>query len=162
MLESFIRYMQNQIKTETRLAFIQFIFSSLFSNSTSEKNINEFEDHFYKLSVSSIDQKNDSLINFNKNFFNKLTNNYKEFVQKNNVENIINPLVNFNRKYSNWDKINQSIILSIFSELEITKKEKVKILLNDYFNISKSLISKKELSMINAITDKYVNERNFI
>ena len=162
MLESFIRQMQNQIKTETRLAFIQFIFSSLFSNTTSENNINDFEDHFYKLSVSSIDQKNDSLINFNKNFFNKLTNNYKEFIQKNNVENIINPLVNFNRKYANWDKINQSIILSILSELEITKKEKVKILLNDYFNISKTLISKKELSMINAITDKYVNERNFI
>jgi len=162
LFNSFIILMQNQIKTKTRLAFIQFIFSSLFSNSTSEKNINDFEDHFYKLSVSSIDQRKDSIINFNKNFFNKLTNNYKEFIKDNNVENIINPLVNFNRKYANWDKINQSIILSILSELEITKKEKVKILLNDYINISKSLISKKELSMINAITDKYLNERNII
>jgi len=71
-------------------------------------------------------------------------------------------LIKFNRKFESWDLINKSIILSILSELEITKKEKVKILLNDYFNISKSLISKKELSMINAITDKYVNEKNII
>ena len=45
----------------------------------------------------------------------------------------------------NWDQINKSIILSILSELEITKKEKIKILLNDYINISKLLIIKKIL-----------------
>ena len=154
--------MQNQIKTETRLAFIQFIFSSLFSEKLIDDKIIDFEDHFYKLSVSSIYQKKDTVINYNKNYFKKLTLNYKEFLKKNDVNNTINLLIKFNRKFESWDLINKSIILSILSELEITKKEKVKILLNDYFNISKLLISKKELAMINAITDKYVNEKNII
>lgn len=154
--------MQNQIKTETRLAFIQFIFSSLFSEKSIDDKITDFEDYFYKLSVSSICQKKDTVINYNKNYFKKLTLNYKKFLKKNDVDNTINLLIKFNRKFESWDLINKSIILSILSELEITKKEKVKILLNDYFNISKLLISKKELAMINAITDKYVNEKNII
>ena len=154
--------MQNQIKTETRLAFIQFIFSSLFSEKLIDDKITDFEDYFYKLSVSSICQKKDTVINYNKNYFKKLTLNYKKFLKKNDVDNTINLLIKFNRKFESWDLINKSIILSILSELEITKKEKVKILLNDYFNISKLLISKKELAMINAITDKYVNEKNII
>ena len=154
--------MQNQIKSETRLAFIQFIFSSLFSETSIQDNINDFEDHFYKLPVSSIEQNIVSVINFNKNYFKKLTSNYKEFLKKNDINNIINIFINFDRKFESWDLINKSIILSILSELEITKKEKVKILLNDYLNISKSLISKKELSMINAITDKYINEKKIL
>lgn len=154
--------MQNQIKTDTRLAFIQFVFSSLFSDTSIEDNINDFENYFYKLSVSSMDQKKESVINFNKTYFKKLTLNYNNFIKKNDIHNIINPLINFDRKYENWNHINKSIILSIISELEITKKEKVKILLNDYFNISKLLIPKKEVGMINAITDKYVNEKNII
>ena len=162
MHKPFIILMQNHSKTETRLAFIQFIFSSLFSDSASNEIINDFESYFNKLKVSSIEQKKEFLISFNKNFFKKLALNYNVFSQNNDVKSIINPLINFNRKYENWDKINQSIILSILSELEITKKEKVKILLNDYLNISKSLIPKKELGMINAITDKYVNDRNII
>ena len=42
------------------------------------------------------------------------------------------------------------------------KKEKVKILLNDYMNISKTLIPKKDLGMINAITDKYLSDRQVL
>ena len=154
--------MQNKIKTETRLAFIQFIFSSLFSDTSLDENINEFENYFYKLSVSSIEQNKQTSINFNKNYFKKLTLSYNEFIKKNDFENTINNLINFNRKFENWDSINKSIILSILSELEITKKEKVKILLNDYFNISKMLIPKNEVGMINAIADKYINEKNII
>ena len=55
--------MQNYIKTETRLAFIQFIFSSLFSDVSVEESTEEFENYFYKLSVSSIDQKKEKPIN---------------------------------------------------------------------------------------------------
>ena len=154
--------MQNHIKTETRLAFIQFIFSSLFSNNAIEKNLIDFEDYFYKLSVSSIGQKKETSINFNKNYFKKLILNYSDFIKKNDIEKIINQLIDFERKFENWDYINKSIILSIFSELEITDKRKIKILLNDYLNISKSLIKKKELGMINAIADKYLNEKNII
>ena len=154
--------MNNSIKTETRLAFIQFIFSSFFSESSIEENSIDFEKYFNKLSVSSIEQKNESLINFNKNYFDKLALCYDNFIKNNQVDEIINSLIDFDRKFENWDRINKSIILSIFSELEITKEEKIKILLNDYLNISKLLIPKKELGMINAITDKYINEKSSI
>ena len=154
--------MKNQIKTETRLAFIQFIFSSLFTDSELDEIINDFESYFNKLLVSSIEHKKESIIKFNKNLFKKLALSYIEFFKNNDIKSIVNPLINFNRKYEDWDKINQSIIISIFSELEITKKEKVKILSNDYLNIAKSLITKKEVSMINAIIDKYVNDRKII
>ena len=154
--------MQNHTKTATRLAFIQFIFSSFFSKSSIQENSIDFEKYFNKLFVSSIEQKNESLINFNKAYFNKLTSSYDKFINDNSTEDIINPLINFDRKFENWDCINKSIILSIFSEIEITKKEKIKILLNDYLNISKLLIPKKELGMINAIADKYINEKNII
>ena len=99
---------------------------------------------------------------FNKPYFNKLVLNYDRFIKNNKVEDIVNPLISFDRKFESWDQINKSIILSIFSELEITKKEKIKILLNDYLNISKLLIPKKELGMINAIADKYINEKKII
>tara|TARA_B100001250_G_scaffold221661_1_gene190116 strand:+ start:467 stop:931 length:465 start_codon:yes stop_codon:yes gene_type:complete len=154
--------MQNSIKTETRLSFIQFIFSSFFSNSTVEENMNEFENYFYQLSVPSIKINKDININFNKNFFKKLTKSYAQFIKYQNIEDIINSLIKFDRKYKNWDQINKSIILSIFSELEITKKEKVKIVINDYINISKTLIPKKDLGMINAITDKYLSDKNIL
>ncbi len=147
--------MQNYIKTETRLAFIQFIFSSLFTDVSIEETTEEFENYFYKLSVSSIDQKKEKPINFNKNYFKKLTNSYDEFIKTYDIKEIINSIIKFDRSFESWDQINKSIVLSIFSEIEITKKEKVKILLNDYINISKTLIPKKDLSMINAITDKY-------
>ena len=91
--------MQNYIKTETRLAFIQFIFSSLFSKSSIEENVNDFENYFYKLSVSSIEQKKETLINFNKNYFKKLTKSYEEFIQYHNIEDIINSLIKFDRKF---------------------------------------------------------------
>ena len=151
--------MQNQIKTETRLAFIQFIFSSMFSNSSVKDSTIDFENYFYKLSVSSIEQNKETSINFNKTYFKKLTKSYEEFVNNNNIEKIINSIIKFDRNYENWDQINKSIILSILSELEITKKDKVKTLLNDYINISKTLITKKDLGMINAITDKYLSDK---
>ena len=154
--------MQNYIKTETRLAFIQFIFSSLFSDVSIEESTEEFENYFYKLSVSSIDQKKEKPINFNKNYFKKLTNSYAEFLKTHDIKEIINSIIKFDRSFENWDQINKSIVLSIFSEIEITKKEKVKIMLNDYINISKTLIPKKDLSMINAITDKYLSDRQIL
>ena len=154
--------MQNHIKTETRLAFIQFIFSSLFSDATIEEHTNEFENYFYKLSVSSMEQKNETSINFNKNYFKKLANSYDTFIKNHNIKEIINSIIKFDRGFENWDQINKSIILSILSEIEITKKDKVKILLNDYINISKTLIPKKDLSMINAITDKYLSDRQIL
>ena len=154
--------MQNSIKTKTRLAYIQFIFSTFFSKSEIIDEIEHFQKYFYKLSIPSIEKDQETIIDFNKNFFTKLSFSYFEFIQKNNVDELIDSLINFDRKYKNWSFINKSIILAIFSEIEISKKEKIKILINDYFNISKSLITKKELGMINAITDKYINEKKII
>lgn len=151
--------MQNQIKSKTRLAFIQFIFSTFFSNNEILDETINFQNYFYKLSVPTIEKDNEAIIHFNKNYFNKLTFIYSEFLDKNDVVSLINPLIDFDRKYNNWSIINKSIILAIFSEIQITKKEKIKILINDYLNISKSLITKIELGMINAIVDKYINEK---
>ena len=154
--------MQNQIKTKTRLAYIQFIFSTFFSKGEIIDETEQFQNYFYKLSIPSIDKDQETIIDFNKNFFTKLSFSYFQFINKNNVDELIDSLINFDRKYKNWSFINKSIILAIFSEIEISKKEKIKILINDYFNISKSLITKKELGMINAITDKYINEKKII
>ena len=154
--------MQNKIKSYTRLAFIQFIFSTFFSNKEVVEDTEDFQNYFYKLTVPSIEKGKETTLNFNKNYFNKLSLVYDEFIKKNDINNLIDPLIKFDRKYKNWNIINKSIILAIFSEIQITKKEKIKIIINDYFNISKSLITKKELGMINAITDKYINEKKYI
>ena len=105
--------------------------------------MSEFENYFYKLSIPSIKQNKDIHINFNKNYFKKLTTSYAKFIKYHNIEDIINSLINFDRKYKNWDQINKSIILSIFSELEITNKEKAKIVINDYINISKNMFQNR-------------------
>jgi transcription termination factor NusB len=154
--------MQNLIKTKTRLAFIQFIFSNFFSEDEILEDTESFQNYFYKLLIPSTDKDQETIFDFNKNFFTKLSLSYFEFIKRNNVDDLIDPFINFDRKYKNWSLINKSIILAIFSEIEISKKEKIKILINDYFNISKSLITKKELGMINAITDKYINENKII
>ena len=109
-----------------------------------------------------MEQKNETSIRFNKNYFKKLANSYDAFIKNNNIKEIINSIIKFDRGFENWDQINKSIILSIFSEIEITQKDKVKILLNDYINISKTLIPKKDLSMITAITDKYLSDRQIL
>jgi len=154
--------MQNLIKTKTRLAYIQFIFSTFFSKDQIIDENENFQNYFYKLSIPSTDKDQETIIEFNRNFFSKLSFSYFEFIKKNKVDDLIDSLINFERKYKNWSLINKSIILAIFSEIEISKKEKIKILINDYFNIAKSLITKKELGMINAITDKYINEKKII
>ena len=154
--------MQNLIKTKTRLAFIQFIFSNFFSEDEILEDTENFQNYFYKLLIPSADKDQETIFDFNKNFFTKLSLSYFEFIKRNNVDDLIDPFINFDRQYKNWSLINKSIILAIFSEIEISKKEKIKILINDYFNISKSLITKKELGMINAITDKYINEKKII
>ena len=154
--------MQNKIKNNTRLVFIQFIFSTFFSKKEIIDETEDFQNYFYKLSVPSMKKDEEIILNFNKKYFSKLSQVYCEFIKKNDINHLIDPLINFERKYKNWNFINKSIILAIFSEIEITKKDKIKIIINDYFNISKHLITKKELGMINAITDKCINEKKYI
>ena len=49
--------MQNFIKSQTRLAFIQYIFQSEFLESDSEDNMEDFQKHFYNSDIAIIDQK---------------------------------------------------------------------------------------------------------
>ncbi len=54
--------------------------------------------------------------------------------------------------------LKNGIIFAIITELKITDKNKFKIVLNDYLNISKSLVSQKETKLINAIIQKYMDK----
>ena len=74
----------------------------------------------------------------------------------------INDYIKFNRDFQKWDLINQAITISILSELSITTKEKIKIVLNDYLNVAKNFVSLNEVKMINAIIDKYLNDRKIL
>ena len=128
--------MQNQIKTKTRLAYIQFIFSTFFSKGEIIDETAHFQNYFYKLSIPSTEKDQETIVDFNKNFLTKLSFNYFEFIKKNNIADLIDPFIKFDRKYKNWSFINKSIILAIFSEIEISKKEKIKILINESINSS--------------------------
>ena len=81
--------MQNHIKTKTRLAFIQFIFSSFFSDLSIEEDSNDFEKYFNKLTVSSIKKLNEI---FRKSFIielyweNKIDYEVKKLSNENNYK----------------------------------------------------------------------------
>ena len=150
--------MQNFIKSQTRLAFIQFIFQSKFFNSETMEDINDFQKHFYETNIAIIDEKKEFKLKFNKNFLNKLLINYKCNTDKKVIIDEINEFIDIERKFEKWDNTLKSIVIAIISELTITDKAKIKIVLNDYLNISKSLVSSKETKLINAIIQKYINK----
>ena len=74
--------MQNYIKTKTRLAHIQFIFSTFFSNGEIIDETEHFQKYFYKLSIPSTEKDQETIVDFNKNFFTKLSSGYFEFIKK--------------------------------------------------------------------------------
>ena len=150
--------MQNFIKSQTRLAFIQFIFQSKFFNSENMEDINDFQKHFYETNIAIIDEKKEFKLKFNKNFLNKLLINYQCNTDKKVIIDEINEFIDIERKFEKWDNTLKSIVIAIISELTITDKAKIKIVLNDYLNISKSLVSSKETKLINAIIQKYINK----
>ena len=150
--------MQNFTKSQTRLAFVQYIFLSEFLKSSNNQDIIEFQDHFYNSNISNINEKKEFKFKFNKNFLNKLYNSYKINCDKKIVFNEINHFVIIERKFENWDNVLKSLTLAIISELKITDKNKIKIVFNDYLNISKSLVSLKETKLINAIIQKYLDK----
>ena len=150
--------MQNFIKSQTRLAFIQYIFQSEFLESDCDDNIEDFQKHFYNSDIAIIDQKKEFKLKFNKNFLKKLFDNYKSNIDKKNIIKDLDSFVNSDRKFEKWDKILKSLIFAIISELSITDKKKIKIVFNDYLNISKSLVTTKETKLINAIIQRYINK----
>ena len=150
--------MQNYTKSQTRLAFVQYIFQNELLNIDSSENIEDFQKHFYDSNIAIIDDKREFKLKFNKNFLNRLFSSLKNNIDKKNIIEDLNSFIDINRKFEKWDKILKSIIFAIIAELLITEKNKVKIVFNDYLNISKSLVSQKETKLINAIIQKYIDK----
>ena len=150
--------MQNYTKSQTRLAFVQYIFQNEFLNVDSSMGIEDFQKHFYNTNIAIIDEKKEFKLRFNKNFLNRLFSSFKNNIDKKNIIQDLNSFIDINRKFEKWDNILKSIIFAIIAELLITEKNKFKIVFNDYLNISKSLVSQKEIKLINAIIQKYVDK----
>ena len=68
--------MQNFTESQTRLAFIQYIFQLEFYEINQDNNAEEFEKYFYNSNIASIGEKKEFKLKFNKNYFKKLTENY--------------------------------------------------------------------------------------
>ena len=150
--------MQNYIKSQTRLAFVQYIFQNEFLNTDTSEGINDFQKHFYDTNIAIIDEKKEFKLKFNKNFLNRLFNSFQNNIDKKIIIEDLNRFIDINRKFEKWDNILKSIIFAIIAELLITEKNKFKIVFNDYLNISKSLVSQKETKLINAIIQKYIDK----
>ncbi len=150
--------MQNYTKSQTRLAFVQYIFQYEFSDPKSKDSIEDFQKYFYNSNIAVIGEHKEFKLKFNKNFLSKLSENYIKNFNKLNVIKILNKNIDINRKFENWDGVLKSIIFALISELQITDINKVKIIFNDYINISKSLVSSKETKLLNAIIQKYLDE----
>ena len=150
--------MQNYIKSQTRLAFVQYIFQNEFLNTDSLESIDDFQKHFYDTNIAIIDEKKETKLKFNKNFLNRLFLSLKNNIDKKNITEDLNDFISINRRFEKWDNILKSIIFAIIAELLITEKNKFKIVFNDYLNISKSLVSQKETKLINAIIQKYIDK----
>ena len=150
--------MQNYTKSQTRLAFVQYIFQNEFISTDSLESIEDFQKHFYDTNIAIIDEKKEFKLKFNKNFLNKLFYSLNNNIDKNNIIDDLNGFIDINRKFEKWDNILKSIIFAIIAELFITEKNKFKIVFNDYLNISKSLVSQKETKLINAIIQKYIDK----
>ena len=150
--------MQNYTKSQTRLAFVQYIFQNEFLNVDSSESIEDFQKHFYDTNIAIIDEKKETKLKFNKNFLNRLFSSLKNNIDKKNISEDLNSFININRRFEKWDNILKSIIFAIIAELLITEKNKFKIVFNDYLNISKSLVSSKETKLINAIIQKYIDK----
>ena len=150
--------MQNYIKSQTRLAFVQYIFQNEFINTDSSEGIEDFQKHFYDTNIAIIDEKKEFKLKFNKNFLNRLFYSFQNNIDKKIIIEDLNRFIDINRKFEKWDNILKSIIFAIIAELLITEKNKFKIVFNDYLNISKSLVSQKETKLINAIIQKYIDK----
>ena len=150
--------MQNYIKSQTRLAFVQYIFQNEFLNADSSESIEEFQKYFYDTNIAIIDEEKEFKLKFNKNYLNKLFSSLKNNIDKKNITENLNGFIDINRRFEKWDNILKSIIFAIIAELLITEKNKLKIVFNDYLNISKSLVSQKETKLINAIIQKYIDK----
>ena len=151
--------MQNFVKSQTRLAFVQYIFQCLILNINSIESNKDFQENFYNANIAIMGEKKKFNLKFNKNLFNKLSDIYiNQFNQKKIIEQL-NDNITIERKFNNWDSIVKSLIYAIIIELNITENNKIKIVINDYLNIAKSLVTSKETNLINATIQNFIDEK---
>ena len=146
--------MDNKLKSKTRLAAIQLVSQHLINNQDIKKIKDDFDNYYRNTKIDQSSEK----IEYNINFLSKLVN-YYEKINIINIYQEINDLISFDRKFEKWDTINQAILLVAISELKYSKNIKYRIILNDYLEISKSFVNLKDTKIINAILDKFINEK---
>jgi transcription termination factor NusB len=151
--------MNNFLKSKTRLAFIQIIFENLSTKNDIFEIFTIIDLNYKSTSVENFNDKEKIKFEFNSNFLKKLINFYYRYTKSENYIDLINRFIDFDRSFKKWDLINQSIILAALSELHNIKKNKIKIVLNDYLNVGKSFVDDKEIRTINAILDKIIYEK---
>ena len=151
--------MQNFIKSQTRLAFVQYIFQSLILDINTIKSNRDFQENFYDTNIAVIGEKKKFNLKFNKNLFNKLSDFYINQFNQNIIIEQLNRNIKIKRKFKSWDIIVQSLIFAIIIEIKIKENKKIKILINDYLNVAKSLVSTKEISLINATIQNFIDEK---
>tara|TARA_B100000029_G_C17482811_1_gene926142 strand:+ start:786 stop:1229 length:444 start_codon:yes stop_codon:yes gene_type:complete len=146
--------MKNEIKSKTRLVAIQLLAQHLINNEDIEVLKDQFDSNYRNTSLAEGLEK----VQYNNNLLSKIIKLYKNM----NFETIIfkiNNLITFNRNFEKWDTINKAIILISLSEILSSDKKKIKIILNDYIEISKSFVTTKETKLINLVLDKLINEK---
>ena len=146
--------MNNKLKSKTRLAAIQLVSQHLINN----QDIEYIKDDFDKYYRNTIIDEGSEKIEYNLSFLSKLISFYKTTDFK-TLSKEINSKIKFDRKFEKWDNIIQAIILISISEIRNSSKEKIKIILNDYIEISKSFVNINETKLINSILDKLINEK---
>jgi len=146
--------MNNKLKSKTRLAAIQLVSQHLINN----QDIEYIKDDFDKYYRNTIIEEGSEKIEYNLSFLSKLISYFK-ITDFKILSKEINSKIKFDRKFEKWDNIIQAIILISISEIRNSSKEKIKIILNDYIEISKSFVNINETKLINSILDKLINEK---
>ena len=152
--------MNNQLKSKTRLAFIQIIFQQLSTKNNIDEIFKIFDSNYKSTYVDNFNNKKKIKFEFNSPFLNKLVNFYINYTYDSTHISLINKSINFNRKFEKWDIINQSILLASLSEIANSEISKSKIIFNDYLNISKFFVNTSDIKILNAIIDKVINNEN--
>ena len=146
--------MQNKIKSKTRLVAVQLLAQHLINNVEIEILKNDFDKNYRNTILADGLEK----VQYNINFLSKIIKSYKK-IDFDLTAKKINNIISFDRKFEKWDTINQAIILISFSEICSSDKKNIKIILNDYIEISKSFVTTKETKLINLVLDKLLSEK---
>jgi len=146
--------MDNKIKSKTRIAAVQVIFQFLSNGKNTTSIQDEFNKYYRNKKLGNKIEK----IEYNVNFLSKLIDYYTLTSLNFNFESKINKYLKFDRLFEKWDLINKSIMMMAISELINTDRNKRKIIINEYIELSKKFIHSHEIKIINAILDKFMNE----